>query len=105
MFDRRTLKLLAVFVIGYFLLLAPGAIWPAYLDTPVGILVIVPFLFCYLLAYLGVPGLLQNNGACGWGWCAPTALGWFTAFMVWLVGLWLLAWLLAPRTAKPQAEP
>ncbi|MCA0175468.1 MAG: hypothetical protein LCH73_04140 [Proteobacteria bacterium] len=105
MFDRRTLKLLAAFVCGYFLLLVPGAIWPAYLDTPMGILVMAPLLCCYLLAYLGVPGLLQNNGACGWGWCAPTALGWLVSVMVCLVGLWLLAWLLAPSTAEPQADP
>lgn len=105
MFHRRTLKLLAALVCGYVLLLAPAAIWPAYLDTPVGILAAAPLLCCYLLASLGVPGLLQNNGACGWGWCAPTALGWFASAMLCLVGLWLLAWLLAPSAAETEAEP
>jgi hypothetical protein len=31
----------------------------------------VPFISVYAIHSLGIPGLLQHDGACGWGWCAP----------------------------------
>ena len=88
---RRTLRVFALIVAAYGLLALPGLFWPGYLDSPAGLLVVVPYLSIYLFHGIGIPGLLQQGGACGWGWCAPTVFGW-----VFLLGLWLgVAWLLA----------
>ena len=92
MFRPRTLKILALIVAGYVLILLPGQFYPRYLDTPVGILLLLPILSVYVFHNLGVPGLVENNGLCGWGMCPPTPFGWTIAAIVWLVPLWLLAW-------------
>ena len=103
MFARRTLKFLAAFVAGFALLALPGLAWPGYLDTPIGIVVAAPWLSVYLFHALGIPGLLEHGGACGWGWCAPTPLGWAFTALVWLLALWLAAWA-AARAAAPSGE-
>lgn len=95
MFKPRTLKFLAAIILIYLLLLSPGLVWPKYLDTPVGLLVAIPFLSVYLFHLIGIPFLLEHNGACGWGWCAPTIFGYVFIIVFWLVLAWLLAWFLA----------
>lgn len=92
---QRTRRIFAVIVAVWGVLLLPGLFWPAYLDTPVGVLAAVPYLSVYLFHGLGVPGLLQHGGACGWGWCAPTLFGWAFLAVFWLGVVWLLARLLA----------
>jgi len=67
MLKPRTLKLLALIIGGYLLLLLPSAIWPTYFDSAAGYLVLVPYLSVALFHKLGVPGLLEHNGLCGWG--------------------------------------
>lgn len=94
----RTLKILGLILVAYVLLLAPGFFWPAYLDSPAGVLLLVPILSVYLFHSLGVPGLLQNNGLCGWGWCSPTWFGWSFIALVWIFIAWgisrgLAAWM------------
>jgi hypothetical protein len=101
MFQPRTLKLLAAFIAGYILLLLPAIVWPGYLDSPAGLIVAIPYISIYLFHRIGIPGLLQNNGACGWGWCAPTLFGWMFLCIVWLLVVWLLAWALAGN--KPRS--
>jgi hypothetical protein len=91
MFKPRVLKTLAIIVVSYFLLLSPGLIWPGYLDSPVGLLVAIPFLSVYLFHGIGIPFLLENNGACGWSWCAPTVFGYIFIVTFWLFLTWLLA--------------
>ena len=71
-------------------LAAPGMVWPRYLDSPIGIVVVSPYFVPYILHALGVPGLLENNGACGWGWCPLTPAGWCAAIGVWILGAWFL---------------
>jgi hypothetical protein len=71
MFQPRTIKFLAAFIAVFILLLLPAFVWPGYLDSPVGIVVALPYISIYLFHSIGIPGLLQNNGACGWGWCTP----------------------------------
>jgi branched-subunit amino acid transport protein len=88
-------RVLAVLLVIYLAVLSPGLFFSAYLDSPVGVLVLLPYLSVYLFHALGVPGLLVHGGACGWGWCAPTVLGWLVAAGVGLGVLWLLAWGLA----------
>lgn len=89
--QRRTAKVFALLVLGYGLLCAPALFWPGWLDTPVGIVVAAPFLSVYLMSALGIPGLLQHGGACGWGWCAPSWLGWVAIVLVWSAVAWLCA--------------
>lgn len=100
MFKPRVLKPLAIIIAVYFILLSPGLIWPDYLDTPVGLLVAIPFLSVYLFHRIGIPFLLEHNGACGWGWCAPTIFGWVFICVFWLIIAWLLAAFIAGSTRR-----
>ncbi len=92
MLTYRTLKVFIVLLAGYVVICLPALVWPHYLDSPLGIIVAVPYLSVYLFHGIGVPGLLQNNGACGWGWCAPSFFGWVFLGGFWGMALWLIAW-------------
>lgn len=92
MFQPRTLKFLAGIIIVFLLISLPALVWPGYLDSPAGLIVAVPYLSIYLFHKIGIPGLLVNNGLCGWGWCAPTIFGWVFLFTFWLLIAWLIAW-------------
>lgn len=87
----RTGGIFALIVGVYALVLLPGLWWPGYLDSPIGLLAAGPYLSVYLFHGLGVPGLLQNGGLCGWGWCAPTLFGWGFLGAVWGGLAWGLA--------------
>ena len=110
MLAPRTLKILAVVLVLYGLLALPSFVWPAYADSPAGLFVLVPGLSIYLFHKAGIPGLLEHNGLCGWGWCAPTPFGWGwcapTTFgcvflvLFWLVAAWLLAWAIASLSSR-----
>ena len=91
---------LALLVGGYLLLLLPRAIWPFYFDSPAAFLVLVPYLSLSLFHKLGVPGLLEHNGLCGWGWCSPTPFGWLFTILAWLLAAWCIAWLIATLSDK-----
>ena len=86
----------------YALALLPALFVEGYLDSPVGVLALLPYLSVYLFHTLGVPGLLVNGGACGWGWCAPTVFGWVFVGAVWLAPVWGVAHLLARGCAARQ---
>lgn len=88
---RGTLKVMAIIVAVYFAALLPALVWDGYLDSPVGVLVVFPYLSVYLFHALGVPGLLQQGGACGWGWCRPTLFGWVFIATFWLALAWVVA--------------
>jgi len=92
MFRLRTLKFFAAIVLVFLLLSLPGLVWPAYLDSPAGLAVAVPYLSIYLFHQMGIPGLLEHNGLCGWGWCPPTAFGWGFLTTFWLLLVWIVAW-------------
>lgn len=107
---RRTARFFAAIVVLCAALLAPALFWDGYLDSPLGVVAVMPYLSIYLFHAAGIPGLLQNGGACGWGWCAPTLFGWIFLVAVWLGIAWLLAWALAALTAantgdRPQPPP
>jgi hypothetical protein len=95
MFKPRTLKTLALILAIYGLFLLPGLIWSSYLDSPAGVLLLVPMLSVYLFHKAGIPGLLEHDGLCGWGWCSPTVFGWLFVAILWLAAAWLMAWGLA----------
>ena len=100
MLAPRTLKILAVVLVLYGLLALPSFVWPAYADSPAGLFVLVPGLSIYLFHKAGIPGLLEHNGLCGWGWCAPTPFGWVFLVLFWLVAAWLLAWAIASLSSR-----
>lgn len=102
MVNPRVLKIFAIIIAIYFVLLSPGLIWPEYLDTPVGLLAAIPFLSVYLFHLIGIPFLLVHNGACGWGWCAPTVFGYVFISIFWLLLTWLLAAFVAGITKRDQ---
>jgi hypothetical protein len=81
---RATLLIFLVLLALWALLLAPALVVDGYLDSPMGLLLLVPFLSIYLFNAMGISGVLESNGACGWGWCAPTGFGWALMAAVWL---------------------
>ena len=86
------------------LLAAPSLVWPGYLDTPIGLVLMLPFLSIYAAHALCIPGLLQNNGLCGWGWCAPSVFGWLFFAVLWLGLTWGLARALAAIGRRQREE-
>ncbi len=92
MLKTRTFKILALLAAGYLLLLLPGFFWAPYFDSPAGLLVLVPGLSIYFFHKIGIPGLLEHNGLCGWGWCAPTLFGWALMLVFWVLLAWCIAW-------------
>lgn len=75
MFKPNTLKTLALILLAYGLIWLLVAFAPAYANSPVAFLLMIPLLSAYLFHTLGVPGLLEHEGLCGWGWCSPTIFG------------------------------
>ena len=51
---RRPIAVFAFLVGAYLLVLSPAFLWPSYLDSPVGVLVALPYLSVYLFHTLGV---------------------------------------------------
>ena len=92
MLEPRTLKNLALLAA---LLLVSAFFGPQ--------LLLVAFLTPHFFHSLGVPGLLEHGGHCGWGWCSPSPLGWTLMAAVWLAIAWLAAWGLARLGRKPRA--
>jgi hypothetical protein len=97
---RRTPKIMAVLVVGYALLVIPAYWGPSYLEAVSSYFVLVPLLSIYMFHKLGIPGLLESNGACGWGWCSPTAFGWAFLIVFWVAFAWFIASVLARLTAQ-----
>ena len=100
MLRPRTLKFLAVVLSLYGLLALPSFVWPAYAESPAGLFLLVPGLSIFLFHKAGVPGLLEHNGLCGWGWCAPTPFGWVFLVVFWLAVAWLFAWAVASLSSR-----
>lgn len=101
---RRRLRIFAFIWLAYALLCLPALVWPGYLDSPMGLLLVVPYMSIYLFDMLGIPGLLQNNGLCGWGWCAPSLFGWIFLGAVWIGVSWLVACLIEHLSTRCQAD-
>jgi hypothetical protein len=97
---QRTLKILLGLALGYALLTIPLYVSPAYADSAASMLVLVPVLSIYLFHKIGIPGLLEHNGLCGWGWCSPTPFGYVFLLAFWLGFALLVAWGIAALTLR-----
>ena len=102
--SRRTLKFLAALLAAYALMVMLAYLGPSFLREFTGYFVLVPFLSIYVFHRLGIPGLLEHDGACGWGWCSPTAFGWAFLAVFWLAVAWLVAWAVARLTARSKTH-
>ncbi len=96
----RTTKIFLIFSALYFVVLSPSLIWDSYLQTPLGLAATLPYFSIYLFHNLGMPGLLENNGVCGWGWCSPTTFGWCFLILFWLSIMWLISLALTKLITK-----
>jgi hypothetical protein len=98
---QATSRILLILLIGYLLLALPAYLGPDWIEPFSAVLVLVPYLSVHLFNHMGVPGLLEHGGFCGWGWCAPTVFGWAFMVALWLgvfwAAAWGIAWLLARR--------
>ena len=109
MFAPRTLKILAGILVVYALLVVE-AYWgpPFFLQEPAGYLVLATILAVHFFHSLGIPGLLEQGGACGWFPCGPTPLGWMFLVVFWLAAFWLIAWAAARlsfRWSRQEIKP
>jgi len=98
-----TLKIFALLVGLYVLALLPALFFTEYGDSVAGILVLIPYFSILLFHKAGIPGVLQHDGLCGWGWCAPTVFGWVLAAVFWLGLFWMLATMVAAIRAAARA--
>ena len=100
MLDRRTLTILVVLLAAGALLWTAVATVPALAESSLAVVVLVPLFAVYALHRLGVPGLLEHDGLCGWGWCAPTPAGGLLGAAALVLAAWVLAWGLAALTRR-----
>jgi uncharacterized membrane protein YvlD (DUF360 family) len=100
MLRPKTLRFLAAILAGLLLFFLATLFWPVHLDTPKAVLLVALYFSILIFHKLGIPGLLEHNGLCGWGWCEPTWLGWAFASVIWLIILWLAAWVLAGLASR-----
>lgn len=100
MLKRRTLKAFGLLLAAVVLLGLPAFVGPRFLEPISAYVIVVPFMSVYVFHKLGIPGLLEHDGKCGWGLCEPTPFGWGFLVAFWLLALWLVAWGLARLTRR-----
>ena len=88
----RPWKVFGVMVAAYALLLVLGTLFSETLGPVAVVLAALPYFSVLLMHKAGLPGVLEHDGLCGWGWCMPTPLGWALAAVLWLALAWGLAW-------------
>lgn len=84
-------RIFAIIVGSYTLLLVLGTLFEETLGAVALVLVVVPYFSVLLMHKAGLPGVLEHEGLCGWGWCAPTPLGWALTAVLWLGLAWGLS--------------
>lgn len=102
MFERITVKVLLAIAVAYAGVWLPYVVWrgnvPADLSALYAVFGFAHVIPVYILNSIGIPGLLQNNGHCGWGWCSPTVFGYVVLVIFWVVVVWLFAWFVSNLT-------
>ena len=104
MLAPRTIRILAILLAAYVVLVVCAYWGPSSLAAIGSYFVMVPLLSVFVFHKVGIPGLLENNGACGWGWCAPTVFGWALLAFFWTGVVWLAAWALARLTTHSRGD-
>jgi hypothetical protein len=99
-FAPRTLKILATLLAAFVLLGLPAYVGPDVLEPFSAYVVIVPAMSIYAFHAIGIPGLLEHQGYCGWGMCNPTTVGYVFVVAFWLAAFWFIAWGLAYLTRR-----
>jgi hypothetical protein len=99
-----TLKILAGLLCAYALLSLPAWVGPSFFEEISIYVYMTPIFSIYFFHYIGVPGLLEHNGYCGWGVCSPTAWGWTFLVLFWVGTAWLVAWGIATLISRPGAR-
>lgn len=79
------LKVLVGFVSVY--LATAGVAWALDHASVAGGMLFPVYVLALLLSTF-MPGMLQNNGMCGHGWCAPSVFGWVFAGVVSIAIVW-----------------
>jgi hypothetical protein len=97
---NRALKIFAFIVAVYGAILAAVTYVPSLSDSVLALLAVAPYLTVAAFSMIGIPGVLLNDGACGWGWCPPTIWGWTLSATFWLALAWLISLGLAKLTVK-----
>ena len=93
----RQNKVFLILLLGYYAIIVLCMVSTKVSSSPFGI-VLLPLIFlAYVFHNLGIPGVLQNNGVCGWGWCMPTIAGYLLGSILLVPLLWV-----ASRFAKPR---
>jgi hypothetical protein len=82
---------MSIIVVCYSALLVLGYLLPEELALPFRMLEVPLLFFVYAFHRVGIPGVLEQNGLCGWGWCEPTLFGWLLTVVCWLVVAYILA--------------
>lgn len=100
MLNLRTVKIFIGIWIAYAVLSLPAWFGPAFLEGISSVIYLTPILAVYIFHKFGIPGLLQHNGYCGWGICAPTVTGWVVLVTFWAGVAWLVAWGIARLTSR-----
>ena len=100
--NRRPVRIFCGIFSAYAVLSLPAWFGPAFLEGISSYIYMTPILAVYLFHWLGIPGLLQHGGHCGWGLCAPTITGWVVLVMFWIGVVWLVALGIAHLTLRPR---
>ena len=100
MFNKVVITKLAIVVGAYIMLCVPALFIDGYLEKPIGLIVVLPVSSIYFFNSIGIPGLLENSGACGAGWCSPTLFGWVFISCFWIVVVWLMLYAITPKNAN-----
>lgn len=95
MLKPRTIKIFVLLVLAHGLLVLLATIVPG---SPLDSALLAPLLVVYALHKVGVPGMLESDGLCGWGWCSPTGPGWLAVAVLSVATAWLVAWALGRLT-------
>src|SRR6267143_7140158 len=104
MLNRRTVKIFTGLWDVYALLSLPAWVGPAFLQEISSDIYLTPIGAIYIFHRLGVPGLLEHGGACGWSLCSPTAPGWAFLIVFWVGIAWCVAWGLVRLTLRSRAR-
>jgi len=104
MLNRRTVKIFTGLWAAYALLSLPAWVGPAFLQELSSDIYLTPIWAVYIFHYLGVAGLVEHGGACGWSLCAPTAAGWAFLIVFWVGVACCVAWGLARLTLRSRAR-